>query len=218
MPSIFQDGGHYSDHTDINEAITLAGELLGGVGANDEPTTFTVNEDDGTLVAVETNRRIVGVVDKQGHDDHDMVEFDATNAVLFMSHEDLMKLDDESITTCNVARYFVDWLGPIEVTLVDSVCKYFAVSSIKEITPQAFAYVKQKFNPQPTVERSVSVTVNLKISMQPGSSVSDFLENLDYSFLSNTPGVVIRDTEIIDQSTGTEEAPERSATFERSRG
>ena len=55
---VFQDRGHYATIDTLEEAISLAEVLLGGVQEGEE-ATFSVHDEEGNLKASLTNRRII---------------------------------------------------------------------------------------------------------------------------------------------------------------
>lgn len=203
--SVLQDGGHYDDLDDLNTAINLAEELLGAVPQGEE-ATFTVENEDGKLLASATNRRIIGRFLKQqwgGRKNDDAIacgeeDFDATDAILLMDRKDLIELEDGSESTDRIGQDHISWHGPCEVTLTDSICEFFGVSSVEEITDEALAYARNRLNPQPADTQTVTLTLKVKIRVAPGTSVSEFIENLDYSVISNTVGITVQNTEIVD--------------------
>jgi hypothetical protein len=205
MYSIYQDRGHHADVADVNEAIELADVLLGGVN-DGEKATFSVENKDRHLLASITNRRIIGSFVKQqwgGRKGNDAIhvgdeEFDATDAILLTPHEEVMELRDGAETSDNFGRAHIDWSGPCEVHIVGPVCDYFGVGNIEEITPEALAFAKNRANPQPATEETITLSIKLQLRMAPGAQVSDFIENLDYSMASKTVGVTITNTEIVD--------------------
>lgn len=77
---------------------------------------------------------------------------------------------------------------------------FFGVESLEEITDEAFAAAKQRLNPQPATEQTVTLSLKVKIRVAAGSAVSDFIEELDYSVASNTVGITVLDTEIADSN------------------
>lgn len=201
--SVLQDGGHYDDLDDLNTAISLAEELLGSVSEG-EQSTFTVENEDGYLLASITNRRIIGRFTKQQWDSRDNAvemgeeDFDATDYILLMKPDAIRALEDNRETTDYVGQAHVSWDGPHYVTIEDAICEFFGVSNVKEITDEALAYAKNRLNPQPATEQTVTLSVKVKICVAPGASVSEFIENLDYSVVSQTAGITVQDTEIVD--------------------
>jgi hypothetical protein len=199
-----QDKGYYTKIEGLNEAIRIAEELLGELPAGDE-STFTVEDESGYLLASVTNRHIVGSFNKQqwgGHKGDDAIyigeeSFDATAAILLLEHKDLVCMKDQSESTDDIGREHIDWSGPCYVHIEDSICAYFGVDDLQEITPEALSFARQRANPQPAEEQVVMLSVKLSLRVTSGASVSDFIENLDYSVISNTAGVTVRDTEIV---------------------
>jgi hypothetical protein len=205
MYAIKQDGGYYDAIQSLQEAIELAEALLGGVLEGEE-STFTVEDENGCLKAAVTNRRIVGFFIKQewgGRKGNDSIhisedEFDATNAILLMRHAYLAELQDHDESSDIIGRAHIDWPGPCYVNVVDSVCSFFGVSEIRDITPEALAYARNRANPHPPAEATITLNIKLNLRVTAGASVNDFIENLDYSVISNTVGVTVSNTEIID--------------------
>lgn len=204
MYAINQDGGHYDDLADLNEAIGLAEELLGGMQPGTE-ATFTVENEDGYLMAAVTNRRIVGSFNKETYDEHGRAcvymgteEFDATDTVLLLEHAQLVELQDGYENTDHIGKQYIDWAGPCSVSLVDAICDYFGVGDLEDITPEALLDARNRAHPQPQVERTLTLTIKVTVRVSSGASVDAFVENLDYSLTSNTAGVVVAATEIVE--------------------
>ena len=205
--SVCQDGNIYAT---LEQAIAVAEELPAG-SDSDEPSTFTVvDEHDPYLpvVASFTNRRITGGFVKQvwtGRkkdyaEEVETVEFDATDHILLMEYERFTKIEDNDYESDEIGRDFVSWDGPCVVHIEESICEYFGVSEIRDITEALFNQVKAHVNAQPSVEVAVDITVRVKLSAVPGTDIEAVLHNLGYNFISNTVGAVIRSTEIIDQN------------------
>jgi len=206
MPyQIFQDGGFYADAANLDGALELAEALLNDGG---DPTTFTVEDADGYLVASVTNRRIIGTFVKQawgGRKGDDAcfveeVEFDATNHVLLMTHEALTQLQDGFESTDELGLAHISWNGPCEVSVTDAICQFFGVDDIRDVTPEALAYARNRAHPQPPEEKTITLSIKLNLRVTPGASVQEFIEDLEYSVTSNTVGVVVCSTELTDAS------------------
>lgn len=204
--TIYQDGGHYSELEDLDQAIGLVEDFLDGTA---EETTFTVRDDCGEVVASVTNRRIIGQFVKQawgGRKGDDAifveeVEFDATSAVLNMHWNEFNALKDNDITSDAVGRSLVDWNGPFEVKLVDQVCAYFGVEKIGRITPTHLFYARTRSCPQ--IEEVVTLTIRVKVKLpklgseeETNDLLSSFVDDLDYEVRSDTVGVEVVSTEI----------------------
>jgi len=204
---IKQGGNLCETYNDLNEAIAQAVARLTNLPEG-EYATFTVEYDFGRLLASVTNRRIIGSFNKQqwgGRKGDDAIfigqeSFDATDAVLLMEYERLLELADSAESSDQLGYEHVEWNGPCYVHIVDEVCRFFGVDDIREITPEALFYARDLAKPQKAVEEIVTLTVKVKVLVSPGAGVADFIENLDCSVASNTPGVKVRDTEIADAS------------------
>lgn len=155
-----------------------------------------------------TDQRITGRFMKQtwgGRKGDDAVpcgheDFDATDHILLMSPDDVRALQDGSDNTDEIGSAHVSWDGPHDVMIADSIRMFFGVESLEEITDDAFAAAKQRLNPQPATEHTVTLTLKVKVRVAAGSAVSDFIEELDYSVTSNTSGITVLDTEIADSN------------------
>lgn len=198
---VFQDGGHY-DHLDtLYEAIGLAEELLGGI-PDGECSTFTV-ERDGRLLASVTNRRITGTFHKEywsageKAQECEALEFDATGHVLRMAGGELRALRDNRESSDAVGRAHVAWNGPFRVTLVDSVCAFFGVDDVEDITDEALAFARRRWYEEAPALVCVHLTVALQVSVAAGASLAEFVGNLDWGFHSRTVGVSVIDAEIL---------------------
>lgn len=202
--SVYQDGGIYDTFTSFELAESCAEVLLAAV---EEPATFTVEDCDNCKVLSSfTNRRITGIFYKQvwrgpKNDTAETVEevgFDATDSLLLMDRESLVSLRDGDYSSDEIGRDHVSWDGPCDVYIVESICSYFGVQCIAQITDELLAHARQLANPQPLEETTATLTVKVRIRKAQGTETDDILTNMDYRFISATPGAVIVDTEITD--------------------
>lgn len=206
MFTLKQDTHPYDQFADVNTAADLAETFLDSSG--DEVTTFTVENDAGEVFASVTNRRIVGTFSKQqwGGRKNDVAfacgeeEFDATDAILLMEHGDLIEMEDCSEQSDEVGRSHVDWSGPCSVHITGSICQFFGVSDVEEITPQNLAFVRNRLNPKPVDTQTITLSVKVVLSVAAGTDVNEFIENMDYSIVSKTVGIVVKNTEIVDSN------------------
>ncbi len=44
----------------------------------------------------------------------------------------------------------------------------------------------------------ITLSLKVRIRVSPGASITDFIENLDYTVTSQTVGIAVQDTEIVD--------------------
>lgn len=101
----------------------------------------------------ENQKRITGIFTKQtwgGRKGNDALffgeeEFDATEAVLKLPHEELIALQDNDVNTDVIGINIVGWEGPCEVCIVDSVIAFFGVGSIEDVTPEMLEQARNDF-------------------------------------------------------------------------
>lgn len=205
MLALNQNGQFIESFSELEVAVAHAIELLGRLDPS-ESTTLTIKDCHDIVLDSFTNRRIKGAFIKQewgGRKGDDALfcgaeDFDATDAVLLLDHGDLIELENGSENTDEIGQNHVSWDGPCEVAITSSICQYFGVDDLESITPEHLALVRARRNPQPMTLQTLTLTVKVKVRVAAGASVSEFIENLDYDFTSNTPGVVVSDTEIVD--------------------
>lgn len=128
-------------------------------------------------------------------------EFDATNYVLLMDLSKIHSLADKDgdYETDEIGREFVMHDGPFSISVVGSICKFFGVESPTKITQAQLDAARIEYAPKPAEMVRVYLTIALDILVQPGvNSVREVLEDMDYSFTSQTPGVVFTSNEITD--------------------
>jgi hypothetical protein len=213
MPTytLSQDLGHYTEGENLDEILATAEVLLGGC---DTPTTFTVFDDEEKAIAVFTNRRITGTFTKQvwgGRKGDDAifvedVDFDATD-LLLSTYElsEIQEMKDHDTSSDELGIMLVQWSGPHEVTVVESMLEFFGVERLTDLSESGLSHVKSLLNPRPVAEQTVTLTIKVKIAMaepedeqEHADMLTAFTENLDYSVISNTVGVVVKSTEITD--------------------
>ena len=142
---VLQDQGHYATVGNLEEAISLAETLLGGVQEGEE-TTFTVHDGQGRLMAAVTNRRIIGTFHKQrwGGWKNDQAiscgdqRFDATDAVLLLEPNQIVELASMYELNDSIGRDHVEWDGPFDVYLDEAVCAFFGVCQCRFKTDTLF--------------------------------------------------------------------------------
>lgn len=103
----------------------------------------------GLPVASFSTRRIMGDFTKQrwgGHEGNDAisageVRFDATLHIMSMPYEQVIGIRDDYDTSDHIGQAHVEWAGPCRVAIVDSMCDFFGVSKLNEISRDHFAFV-----------------------------------------------------------------------------
>lgn len=201
--TIYQDRGFYDEFLDLN--VTL-GLVNGFLCSQNEPTTFTVENENKEIVASFSNRQIIGrfncqTESKTRRDWLETVEtreFDATTYILSLPYNDFVGISDRSSSSDDVGRKFVDWKGPFDVEIEESINEYFGVDDIGEITPQHFDFVKRKVAATDAIEDEVILTIKLNIRRESNLDVeiSDIVNDIDYEFKSNTVGARVVDSQI----------------------
>lgn len=138
-------------------------------------------------------------------------KFDATSAVLLLPLEDLVELEDNSESTDDLGREFVQWDGPCSVHITDSVCEFFGVDGVEEITSVMLEKARSENNHESPTLESITLNIAVKLKVQPGARLDEFIQELDYFVRSKTAGVIVIDTEIVDTDIA-------SKNYERPRG
>lgn len=129
-------------------------------------------------------------------------EFDATDAVLLMEHERLVGLDDDDESSDEIGRAHVDWDGPFHVQITDSICRYFGVEEVSDVTPEMLWLARQQVNPQEPVDQVINLRVRLTVRAAPGTDVREYVNGLKCSFSGHVTGVTLRSSEIVAHEAG----------------
>lgn len=133
----------------LPEAIAFASRYH---GLKKPDITLTVEvAGTGVPVASFSTRRIMGDFTKQrwgGHRGNDAIScgearFDATVFILSMPYEQVIAIKDDHDSSDQIGQAHVDWNGPHCVELVDSMCDFFGVSKLAEISRDHFNFVVQ---------------------------------------------------------------------------
>lgn len=125
------------------------------------------------------------------------VEFDATAAILLMPHGELIELEDSDETTDRVGTDHIQWDGPFEVRIVDSIQAFFGVDSLEDVTPAALEEAKVLANVPPAKRQTLTLTITVCVTATEDPDLNDFLKTLNCSVRSNTAGVVVNGIENI---------------------
>jgi hypothetical protein len=133
----------------LSEALAFASRYHGLKKPN---VTLTVEVGSTRLpVASFSTRRIMGDFQKQqwgGHTGNDPIvcgeaRFDATLYILSMPYEAVVAIKDDHDSSDQIGQAHVDWHGPCRVTLVNSMCDFFGVCKLTEISADHFSFVVQ---------------------------------------------------------------------------
>lgn len=112
-----------------------------------------------------------------------------------MNREKLIELEDHSEETDRLGRDHVQWPGPCYVCITDSICAFFGIHDLEDSTEEALAVARTHFVPQPATQEVLTVSVKVHIRVAPGADISTFIENLDFTVISNTPGITVYHTD-----------------------
>lgn len=201
---VMQDLADLGKYATRAQAVARAKELL-HQAPEGVPTTITVVDGHNRVLAVETNRRIEGEFHKQhwgGRKNNDAIHvatetFDATNTVLLLDLASLHALCDSDGTSDEIGREHFDWDGPFDVTLVDSVCDYFGVANLKQVTQEGFNYAKDKAKPILPQESVVQLMVSFTVRSCDELSAVDLLKHLNVTVASSKPGLIVDQRSVV---------------------
>lgn len=128
--------------------------------------TLSLHDENGVLIGSRTNRKIIGVYTKrdEGGSPVGTTEFDATGSILTLPYAELMTIKDSRSPMRNssgehacpildqIGNAHVNWHQGHDVHMVDSICQFFGVHKIEQITPKALDWAKSEFH----IERDLS--------------------------------------------------------------
>lgn len=207
--TLLKNEDHLDDYEDLDTAISDM-ELAFAAHQEAEPdtlVTFTVKNDTGQALACKTNRRITATIYPQfwGGPNEDVlspagapVKSDVTAAVLMADPATVVNIQDYS--------YCSDWLkdksaiihdGPFDVVVEESLCQFFGVDRIGNLTPDVLEYVKA-WCPTPKEQyRTLNVAVALRVKADSDANLADFANALTLEFINRTPGTHIEQLAIV---------------------
>lgn len=130
--------------------------------------TLSLHDKNGVLVGSHSNRKIIGVYTKlnEKNQSKGAEEFDATGNILALPFAELMTIKDSRSPMRNssgehacpildqIGNAHVNWHQGHEVHMVDSICQFFGVHEIEQITPKAlewarsYSHVFRDFSPE----------------------------------------------------------------------
>lgn len=129
----------------LGEALAFAERLHDPLK---QGVTITVEDTDSKVTCASlSTKRIVGTMLKQVWVgdfpvDCGSEKFDATTLVISLPLEQIHNLRDHDYSSDYVGQAYIKWDGPHEVDIVSSVCEYFGVSELTDITENHLRYVK----------------------------------------------------------------------------
>ena len=187
------------------------GDALKAECANGLPplVTFRILGEFNQLLAVRTNRQImakctlqqwVGIRNDSLTQIGEPVEFDATNDVLAKDYDWFSNIKDNNDSSDFLIYGNVEHDGPFEIEVEDSICDFFGVGHISEITQAAFEDAKAWFKPKGPVTKTLTLTVSVRVRVNNEDvDLDEVSSELDYQFKSTVPGACVVDSEIIEE-------------------
>lgn len=177
----------------VYEALAFEGEV-----------TVQMTDGEGTLLAVRTNRRILakcfkervlegdaGCIEQIG----DPVDFDVTCDVLSEGWVKIKEIEDRMSSSDWLKEGNVEHDGPFEIEVVQSICEFFGVEDISEITEAAFNSVTKGVKKPKLEMKMLKVTVTVFVQVKEGVNLQEVADEMDYNFQSTVAGACVTDTE-----------------------
>jgi len=150
-------------------------------------------------VAPATEKRIMARVVLQvwgGKKGNDAVydsekQVDVTDAILLLNHDFVIGLQDSSDQTDEIGHQHVNHSGPLEVEVTTSICHFFGVENMEDITLAAFEEARRAMNPKPPEYVRTIVEMEVTAKVLPGGDRATALENLSIEVSSPSENVII---------------------------
>lgn len=187
----------------LADAVTYADaslkDLRGRPGHRNAHYTYVIADAGGRFVASVTNRRITGVFTKQswgGRKGNDPMhageeEFDATDYVLNMPYDEVLEIRDNRESSDAIGTAHIQWDGPYEVDIVDSICEFFGVAELGNITQEMFGFSRERFKPRKPEAHEIEMTLKVRVVVSPGATLESFISDAECSVKSATSGVTV---------------------------
>jgi len=162
-------------------------------------TTTTPQQAAASTVAPVTENRIIARVilqvwgGKKGNDAIYDTEkhVDVTDAILLLDHNSLIGLEDCSNKTDEIGYKHVNYSGPLEVEVTASICQFFGVDSLEDITAAAFEEARRVVNPKPPELVRTIVEMEVTAKILPGGDGATALNDLSIEVASASENVIV---------------------------
>lgn len=122
---------------------------------------------------------------------HSLQEVDVTDTILLHDLDELVSLRDGDESSDEIGRGHLEWQGPLEVALTDSICEFFGVERLDDISESLLAAAKKKYDPQPPTFETVTVPVKVNVTVFPGARLEDAIRHLQLTATTETDGVIV---------------------------
>lgn len=121
-------------------------------------------------------KKIIGEFEKQIWDGNDQLvtvgteRFEATETILSMGLEQILDLEDCQSETDEIGQRYVEHHGPFSVYITESICDFFDVTDLSEVTEEMLAEAKDQWKTAPaklfkvTIQRVSYASVERSIS------------------------------------------------------
>jgi len=129
-------------------------------------------------------------------------EVDVTNAVLLLEHRAVLELQDASGQTDEIGFTHVDHSGPLEVYVTDSICSFFGVDALSDITSAAFAEARRRLNPSAPAYVKTVIGIEVIAKIHDGISGHPAFDDLSVVVKSNSKNVSITRADVLPASAG----------------
>ena len=172
--------------------------------ATDGQVTLQMTDGEGTLLAVRTNRKImatcfkqrwVGAANARLEPVGEPVQFDVTRDILSFGFSNLADISDRSQWSDWLMDGNVDHDGPFEIEVVQSICEFFGVEDVSQITEAAFNSVAKGVKKPKLEMKMLKVTVTVFVQVKEGVDLQEVADEMDYNFQSTVAGACVTDTE-----------------------
>lgn len=117
-------------------------------------------------------------------------QVDVTDAILLLDHDIVIGLQDGSETD-EIGYKHVNYSGPVEVELTASICQFFGVDSMEDITLAAFEEARRVVNPKPTELVRTIVEMEVTAKVLPDGDRSTALDDLSIEVSSLSEDVIV---------------------------
>lgn len=162
-------------------------------------TITTSQQAVASTVAPATGNRIIARVVLQvwgGKKGNDAVydaekHVDVTDAILLLDHDFVIGLEDRSDQTDEIGYKHVNYSGPVEVEVTASICQFFGVESLEDITAAAFEEARRIVNPKPPEFVRTIVEMEVTAKILPGGDRAKALNDLSIEVASPSENVIV---------------------------
>lgn len=118
-------------------------------------------------------------------------EIDVTDTILLLDHDVVIELQDSFDNTDEIGYKHVNHSGPLEVYVTASICQFFGVESVEDITRAAFEEARRVVNPKPPELIRTIVEMEVTVKVLPGGDRATALNDLSIEVSSPSENVIV---------------------------